>query len=126
MKESRQPKPRRRTSSAVAEKSAAYRQLWRVVDGAVFDALYTHQDYLTPKGLRSARTSINKRVVGAVLGFAEQSARGRTGAGTLATATDRVDAGTTAPSRAASLIAVSKWRAVREGIARAFGFGRLS
>lgn len=58
----------------------AYRQLWRIVDGAVADALRHHEDYLTQKGKRSARRSITKRVTGAVLGYAEQSARGRSGA----------------------------------------------
>lgn len=53
-----------------------YQQLWNVVDGAVSDAFKNHPDYLTKKGQRSARTSINKRVVGTVLGFAVQ-ARGR-------------------------------------------------
>lgn len=53
----------------------AYRQLWRVVDGAVLDALDSHPDYLTAKGAKSARLSITKRVTGAVIGFAEQSAR---------------------------------------------------
>lgn len=60
--------------------SRAYRQLWRIVDGAVADALKHHEDYLTDKGKRSARRSITKRVTGAVLGYAEQSARGRSGA----------------------------------------------
>jgi hypothetical protein len=55
-----------------------YRQLWRVVDGAVRDALETHPEYLTPKGniQSAARRSIVKRVTGAVLGFAEESAKG--------------------------------------------------
>jgi hypothetical protein len=57
-----------------------YRQLWRIVDGAVRDTLLQHPDYVTPKGKRSLRMSINKRVTGAVLGYAEQSARGRSGA----------------------------------------------
>lgn len=55
----------------------AYGQLWPIVDGAVADALKSHPDYLTPKGERSARTSIVKRVTGTVIGFAEQSAKGR-------------------------------------------------
>ena len=54
----------------------AYRQLWRVVDGAVLDALTMHPDYLTERGARLARQSITKRVTGSVIGFAEQSARG--------------------------------------------------
>jgi hypothetical protein len=53
----------------------AYRQLWRIVDGAVADALSAHPDYLTPKGQRSAQLSITKRVTGAVLGFAAEAAR---------------------------------------------------
>lgn len=55
----------------------AYGQLWPIVDGAVADALKSHPDYLTAKGQRSARTSIVKRVTGTVIGFAEQSAKGR-------------------------------------------------
>ncbi len=108
----RQPKPHRRVT--VDEKSRAYRQLWRVVDGAVFDALYTHSDYLTDKGRRSARMSINKRVVGAVLGFAEQSAKGRSGA---MPAADRVSPPRRVISRTVQL-AVSKWRMVWERIIR--------
>jgi hypothetical protein len=54
-----------------------YRQLWRIVDGAVRDTLLQHPDYVTPKGRRALRLSVNKRVTGAVLGYAEQSARGR-------------------------------------------------
>lgn len=67
----------RMAKNHLAAKRRAYRQLWRVVDGAVFDCLYHHPDYLTDKGRVAARMSINKRVVGAVLGFAEESARGR-------------------------------------------------
>lgn len=55
----------------------AYRQLWSVVSGAVADAFRMHPDYLTAKGNRSAATSVTKRVTGTVLGFAEQSAKGR-------------------------------------------------
>lgn len=55
-----------------------YRQLWRLVDGAVADAFKCHPDYLTAKGhiLDNARRSVTKRVVGAVLGYAGQAARG--------------------------------------------------
>lgn len=55
-----------------------YQQLWGVVDGAVVDAFKNHPDYLTPKGQRSARTSVVKRVTGTVLSFAVQAAKGRT------------------------------------------------
>lgn len=58
-------------------RSTAYAELWGVVDGAVVDAFKNHPDYLTPKGQKSARTSVVKRVCGTVLSFAEQSARGR-------------------------------------------------
>lgn len=58
-------------------RSSAYAELWGVVDGAVVDAFKSHPDYLTPKGRKSARTSVVKRVCGTVLSFAEQSARGR-------------------------------------------------
>ena len=54
-----------------------YRQLWRIVDGAVRDTLLQHPGYLTQKGKRSLRMSLNKRVTGAVLGYAAQAARGR-------------------------------------------------
>ncbi len=65
-----------------------YRQLWRVVDGAVADAFQNHPDYLTQRGAKLARRSIAKRVVGAVLGYAEQSVQGRSG---LSPAADRGD-----------------------------------
>lgn len=107
----------RRTKNFLADKPRAYRQLWRVVDGAVFDALYTHEDYLTAKGRRSARTSINKRVVGAVMGFASQTAKGRSGESPAA---DRVADSCRSPSRAAVSLAVSKWRAALQGVARVF------
>jgi hypothetical protein len=61
------------------QRSRAYSQLWRIVDGAVRDALEMHPDYLTQKGSRNARTSVTKRVTGAVLGYAEQAAEGRSG-----------------------------------------------
>lgn len=54
-----------------------YSVLWKIVDGAIADAFNRHPDYLTPKGKRSARISINKRVTGTVLSFAEESARSR-------------------------------------------------
>lgn len=58
---------------------AAYQQLWRIVDGAVRDALKMHPDYLTRKGWSgsAARRSIVKRVTGSVMGFVEQSTEGR-------------------------------------------------
>lgn len=46
-----------------------YAKIWRIVDGAVKDALHKHPDYLTLKGRISARDSVNKRAVGAVQAF---------------------------------------------------------
>jgi hypothetical protein len=46
-----------------------YSKIWRIVDGAVKDALHKHPDYLTLKGKISARESIDKRAVGAVQAF---------------------------------------------------------
>lgn len=56
-----------------------YRQLWRVIDGAVRDAFVHHPEYLTPRGVMQARESVVKRVTGAIKSYAEQSARGRSG-----------------------------------------------
>lgn len=51
------------------EAHSLYSKIWRIVDGAVKDALHNHPDYLTLKGRISARESINKRAVGAVHAF---------------------------------------------------------
>ena len=56
---------------------ATYRQLWRLVDGAVRDAFANHPDYLTDKGKRDAARSVTKRVVGTLHGYAAQVAWGR-------------------------------------------------
>lgn len=101
-------------------RSKAYNQLYRVVDGAVFDALWNHPDYLTDKGRRNARSSVVKRVTGAVLGYAEQSARGRSGS---RPAPERVGDAAASSSRTAGLCAVSKWRAAAAKVVRLFGFG---
>ncbi len=63
----------------------AYVQLWRVVDGAVRDCFAHHPEYI-PVGVRerTLRNSIVKRVVGASLGYAVQTARGRSVAKTAA------------------------------------------
>lgn len=72
---------RRERLAPVKEPDLAYVRLWRVVDGAVLDALKAHPDYLAPKGalFNNARRSIVKRVVGAVQGFDAQAPKGRTG-----------------------------------------------
>jgi hypothetical protein len=43
-----------------------YDRLWRVVEGAVRDALRSHPDYVPVKRKRAAVNSITKRVVGSV------------------------------------------------------------
>lgn len=56
-----------------------YHQLWKLVDGAVADAFVTHPEYLSGDHREwVVRQSINKRVVGTILGYAEQ-AWGRSG-----------------------------------------------
>ena len=64
-----------------------YRQLFRVVDGAVADAIMTHPEFFALGRQRSARASIAKRVAGAIVGYidqrassAEGSEKGRSGA----------------------------------------------
>jgi len=118
----RQPRPHLRRKATDPTHSRAYRQLWRVVDGAVFDALYSHPDYLTEKGMHAARASIVKRVTGSVMGFAEQSARGRSGQPAAERVAD--PANRVAPRTALS--AVSKWRAVLLGVARRFSRARAA
>lgn len=62
------------------EGTPEYRQVWRVVDGAVRSAFDAHPDYVpTGKRLRTVRNSIVKRVTGALIGYAEGSAQGRPG-----------------------------------------------
>lgn len=57
-----------------------YRQIWRVVDGAVASAFAAHPDYVAPgKPLSVVRNSITKRVTGAITGYADQSAWVRSG-----------------------------------------------
>ena len=69
----------KRRRRPVQDKGRAYRQLWRIVEGAIADAFAAHPDYLTERGRHLVASSVTKRVVGAVMGYAEQSARGRSG-----------------------------------------------
>lgn len=62
------------------DRPQSYKQLWRVIDGAVADCFAQHPEYLHPnRHERRVRSSIVKRVVGAVHGYAEQSAKSRSG-----------------------------------------------
>lgn len=67
----------------------AYRQLWEVVDQAVRDAFDCHPEYLTDAGRQAAVMSINKRVVGSVIGHLAQR---RLEAGALREADDLTQA----------------------------------
>jgi hypothetical protein len=57
--------------------SPEYRQLWRLIDGAILDALNQHPNYVAPEVRRRVRQAIAKRAVGAVMGHAAEAARGR-------------------------------------------------
>lgn len=72
---------RKQTKPPPQKKDDDYHKLWRIVDGAVQDALYHHEEYLNPRiRYKTVRESINKRVVGAVLAELRerQRAAGRT------------------------------------------------
>lgn len=56
--------------------SPVYRQFWRIVDGAVRDALRSHPSYLAPGAReRTVRNSLNKRIVGALAGYVAETRR---------------------------------------------------
>lgn len=71
--------PRQRRRLRCPKPDRSYSRLWRIVDGAVADAFNQHPEYL--KGARRSvvRNSITKRVTGAVMGFASEQAKGRSG-----------------------------------------------
>jgi hypothetical protein len=77
-KRRRIPPPKERQAEA------DYRQLWRLVDGALADVIHHHPEYFRSHDLRAVRSSIAKRVVGAIKGYAGQTAWGRSGASTPA------------------------------------------
>jgi hypothetical protein len=58
-------------------KYADHRLLWRMVEGAVYDALQAHPDYLTDRGSSLAVCSITKRVVGQLVGHANEARKRR-------------------------------------------------
>ena len=66
---------KKRIPLPMGKDSPAYRELWRVVDGAVADAFNMHPEYLSAQASpRVVRRSINKRVVGALLASREGGA----------------------------------------------------
>lgn len=58
-------------------KAESHQQLWRLVEGAVYDAFRAHPDYLTARGERLAVQSITKRVVGQLVGHASEARKRR-------------------------------------------------
>lgn len=65
------------SKSAPAMKHQDHRKLWRMVEGAVYDALQAHSDYLTDRGSKLAVSSITKRVVGQLVGHASEARKRR-------------------------------------------------
>ena len=55
---------------------ADHQRLWALVEGAVIDAFRSHPDYLTDRGAQLAAGSITKRVVGQLVGHAQQTRAG--------------------------------------------------
>lgn len=53
-----------------------HQRLWALVEGAVVDAFRSHPDYLTARGAQLAVGSITKRVVGQLVGHAQQTLAG--------------------------------------------------
>lgn len=117
--------PARRSGRKRMEKcpDETYRQLWRLVDGAVRDAFANHPEYLTTRGKDAAARSITKRVTGTLHGYAVQTARGRSGkVGAIqpGTAADRTASASTAGSPWTWLVSgVTSW--ARSTIMRACG-----
>jgi hypothetical protein len=70
--------PRRRHRPPPAKLDLpGYRQVWRVVDGAIADAIRAHPQHYAQPG--EARASIVKRVTGGILGYLAQAGWGRSG-----------------------------------------------
>lgn len=69
----RPPAKRERYRRYRAEKmpDATYRQLLRLIDGAVRDSFANHPEYLTKIGRQSAQGSVVKRVAGSLWGYAK-------------------------------------------------------
>lgn len=62
-------------------KWVAHQLLWRLIEGAVADAMRAHPDYFTARGHRLAGRSITKRVAGQLVGhYGEARKRGLFGA----------------------------------------------
>ncbi len=67
-------KPRRLSRKHPAfTRHADHQRLWALVEGAVIDAIRSHPDYFTDRGARLAPGGITKRVVGQLVGHAQQT-----------------------------------------------------
>lgn len=85
------PKKHKRRVRPVKNPGPDYHQLWRIIDGAVYDAFKAHPEYLEHGREKDARQSIVKRVTGAILGYAAQAVEGRSGLGRRLTSGRSVD-----------------------------------
>jgi len=50
-----------------------YRQIWRIVDGAILDCLNCHPNYVVRNRRGDLRNSLAKRVTGSIKGYLEQN-----------------------------------------------------
>lgn len=108
----RAPARTSRRSKMEKQPDASYRQIWRLVDGAVRDAFANHEDYLTDKGKRDAARSVTKRVTGTLHGYATQVAWGRSRkvqAPASGTAAEKTDAPGKGPSLWTRLLRAASW-----------------
>jgi hypothetical protein len=76
---------------------ADHARLWRIVEGAVLDALQNHPNYLTPLGESAAVASITKRVVGQLIGAAKTTHQGSRLGGCNPASSGLLDATTAEP-----------------------------
>lgn len=53
--------------------SSRWVQVWRIVDSAVFKCMTEHPEYFNPEiEIRAIRNSMNKRAVGALMGYEQE------------------------------------------------------
>ena len=71
---------RRRLAFPRGKDCPQYRKVWKLVDGAVAEAFRAHPDYLSDAvAAKTVRTSIVKRVTGAITGWATEVEQARSG-----------------------------------------------
>jgi len=59
-----------------------YRQIWKLVEGAVNDTIHCHPDYFRTNRTSSLRQSLSKRVAGTIRSYLAQSQGGSASKGT--------------------------------------------